>query len=126
MSEAHFCTTRRCENVAIVEATEVRGTQHRYCIDHLWQIEESDQVRLTDGSVQPGAQPRAAAVELPVTIAEPVFNEQGFSVGFRIVHPPGVECVFPPGTKQCSCGKMDLGVVKASDPVSTEQSPDQS
>lgn len=51
------------------------------------------------------------AYEPPVTISEPIRNDQGFYVGFRIVHPPGVECVFPPNTKQCSCGKMDLGVV---------------
>lgn len=48
---------------------------------------------------------------LPVTYPEPVFNEDGFGVGFRIVHPPGVECVFPPNTKQCSCGRMEVGVV---------------
>lgn len=48
---------------------------------------------------------------LPVTYTEPVMNDDGFYVGFQVVHPPGVECVFPPNTKQCSCGKMDLGVV---------------
>lgn len=44
---------------------------------------------------------------LPVTIAEPVFNEQGFSAGFKLIHPPGVDCVFPPDTKQCSCGRTE-------------------
>lgn len=64
---------------------------------------------------------------LPIAYPEPVFNEDGFGAGFRVVHPPGVECVFPPNTKQCSCGKMDLGVTPPlSDPASTEQSPSQS
>lgn len=48
----------------------------------------------------------------PITLTEPVYNTDGFGVGFRVVHPPGVECEFPPDTKRCSCGKMDLGVVK--------------
>jgi hypothetical protein len=47
--------------------------------------------------------------ELPVTIPVPIYNEDGFGVGFDLVHPPDVECVFPPNTKQCSCGKMEPG-----------------
>lgn len=57
-----------------------------------------------------------------VTLAEPIYNEQGFSVGFRVTHPPGVSCVFDPATSRCSCGKLDLGVV-SDDQISTEQSP---
>lgn len=57
----------------------------------------------------------------PLTISEPMFNGQGFGVGFRITH-PGSECVFPEATdKQCSCGRMDLGVVKAPEPEESEE-----
>lgn len=59
--------------------------------------------------VQPS--PPSPSYELPVTLSEPILNEQGFYVGFAISHPPGVDCVFPPTTNQCSCGKMDLGIV---------------
>lgn len=45
--------------------------------------------------------------EPPVTISEPVQNDQGFFVGFRIFHPEGVECAYSPNTHQCSCGKME-------------------
>jgi hypothetical protein len=46
---------------------------------------------------------------LPVTISEPIYNEDGFGVGFRVVHPPGVECVFPLPSRQCSCGRLAPG-----------------
>lgn len=62
--------------------------------------------------------------DLPVTIAEPIYNDQGFGVGFRIIHPQGVECVFPLDTRQCSCGRMDVGIVRTNDEPATEQSPD--
>lgn len=48
---------------------------------------------------------------LPITMSAPIYNEDGFAVGWSVVHPPGVECVFPLPTKQCSCGKMELGIV---------------
>lgn len=47
------------------------------------------------------------AEELPVTMAEPVYNDQGFAVGFRVMHPPGVECVFDQRTHKCSCGRPE-------------------
>jgi hypothetical protein len=42
---------------------------------------------------------------LPVTMSEPITNEDGFFVGFGVTHPPGIECVFPLPNRQCSCGK---------------------
>lgn len=104
-----LCTTRRCEEKAVIEATEVKGQHHLYCIHHLWQVEESDQVTLVGDftSRRPQAAALPAPAELPVTIAEPIYDSNGFSVGFRIVHPPGVECVFHPDTKQCPCGKTE-------------------
>lgn len=48
---------------------------------------------------------------LPATIPEPIYNKDGFGVGFRVVHPPGVECVYPLPTKRCTCGRLDPGVV---------------
>lgn len=50
-------------------------------------------------------------VELPPVLSEPVYNEEGFGVGFRISHPPGVECVFPFPTGRCSCGRTDTDTV---------------
>lgn len=52
-----------------------------------------------------------AYVGLPPTISEPMYNEEGFGVGFRISHPPGVECAYHPTSKRCSCGRMDIGIV---------------
>lgn len=48
----------------------------------------------------------------PATLATPIYNEDGFSVGFKVVHPPGVECAFHPEAKRCTCGRMDIGVVR--------------
>ncbi len=62
----------------------------------------------------------------PVTISEPIYNTEGFGVGFRIRHPESVECVFPPPTHQCSCGRLEIGVVRPNDETATEPSPDQS
>lgn len=42
---------------------------------------------------------------LPPVFPEPEYNDQNFGVGFRMVHPPGVECAFPPPHNRCSCGK---------------------
>lgn len=53
--------------------------------------------------------------ERPVTISEPIYNDQGFGVGFRLSHPEGVECGFHPESHQCSCGRLDVGLVPADD-----------
>lgn len=62
-------------------------------------------------------------VELPVTMSEPILSEEGFGVGFRIFHPPGVACVFPADTHQCSCGKINVEAPEAADvtPVSSAE-----
>lgn len=71
------------------------------------------------GNAQPVPVSRPPApvstLELPVTMAAPVYNDQGFSVGFRITHPPGVECVFPLPSNQCSCGKTLAEVIESDD-----------
>lgn len=51
--------------------------------------------------------PPVPSVELPPMITEITYDDRGFANGFRPVHPEGVECVFPPDTKQCSCGRLD-------------------
>lgn len=56
--------------------------------------------------------PDPVTVERPITLTEPILNDEGFYVGFRVVHPPGVECVFPSDTNQCSCGKMNIGIIE--------------
>lgn len=109
-----ICTIRRCEEPAIVEAAETKGYTHRYCLNHLWQIEESDTVTLIGADSETTA-PKTAAWTPPVTISQPIYNADGFSAGFRILHPPGVECSFHPVLKKCSCGKIDVGVVRNED-----------
>lgn len=107
MTDNMLCTVRRCEGVAIVEAAETKGYEHRYCLNHLWQIEETDTVTLIGDE---GETPVVDYVP-PITISQPIFNVDGFSAGFRILHPPGVECSYHPVVHQCSCGKLDLGLV---------------
>lgn len=117
-----ICTVMRCENTPVIGVTEEKGYFHRLCLEHVWYVQESDTVELIWDAEpgyhqQPETMPEAEpspAIEylLPVTMSEPVMNEEGFYVGFQVVHPAGVKCVFPPDTKQCSCGKMDLGVVQ--------------
>lgn len=128
---SNICSVRRCEEPAVIEATEEKGYVHRYCLEHLWQVEETDTVTLIGSDdVQRSSPPTFHTVgqsipepthPLPVTLTEPISSEDGFMTGWRIVHPPGVECVFPSDTKQCSCGRMKLGVV--SDESSTGPSP---
>lgn len=118
-----ICTVRRCEEVAVVEAIERSRNVHHYCLDHLWQIEETDSVSLI-GDVPTRLIPPSSVVRPviedvssyipPVTVAEPIYNDQGFSAGFRITHPPDVECSYHPVTKQCSCGKLNIGIVEGS------------
>lgn len=126
-----ICTVMRCEEPPVVGVTEVKGYFHRLCLKHLWNIQEDDTVELI-WDAEPGYHQRPESLPevpsspapdytLPVTLSEPVLNEDGFYVGFRVVHPPGVECVFPLDTKQCSCGKMDIGIV--TDESSTEPDP---
>jgi hypothetical protein len=129
-----ICSVRRCEETAVIGATEVKGYHHKYCLGHLWQIEEDDQCVLIAGITEPNdypvidtptsvvrpvmvpepnvyVRPNPTPYTLPEVYPEPIYNDQGFGVGFRVVHPPGVECVFPPDTHQCSCGKIDVGIV---------------
>jgi hypothetical protein len=43
----------------------------------------------------------------PLCVSHPVYNEQGFSRGFKVYHPPGVEHAYHPETKRCSCGRPE-------------------
>jgi hypothetical protein len=59
-------------------------------------------------------------VPAPV-LSEVVLNDQGFASGFRLFHPPGVECAFDKRTHKCSCGQPE-----PTDETATEQSQSQS
>lgn len=115
-----LCNVRHCGEQALVEANEVQGYHHRYCLRHLWMIDETDDVYLIGDGTQSA---RSRPYEAPITMAEPIFGDDGFSKGFRVVHPPGVECAYRPETNQCSCGRFNPTLTAES---STEPDPAQS
>lgn len=55
--------------------------------------------------------------DLPPVIAQPLYNEDGFGMGFGISHPPGVECAYLEATRRCSCGRPQFGAAPSDDPA---------